>query len=267
MYHEHMTNPKYLFFDTETTDVQSKDIIQLAIITQDNTVLNKYFKPIQKIEFAAMAVHHITPEMLEDKELFEDSTVSKNEVDSMFNGKTLKEYLNFLAENYIWVAHNAEFDLEVLAKKGITVPKYICTYKLARNMLTDIDGKSDLESYALQFLRYYLGLYKLEDNEHITAHDALSDVYFLRNLFEYIQKNSSFTAEQMMQITKEPAIMRNMHFGKYAGRTLEDIAKLDREYLQWVEESMTDKPDLVWNVKRVLDMHEIGGGLFGQNWV
>lgn len=260
---------RFLFFDTETTDVQSKDIIQLAIITDGGIVLNKYFKPIQRITFAAMAVHHITPEFLENKDMFEDSKVEKEEMDEEFQreNSNLKEYLQFLAQRYIWVAHNAEFDLEVLAKKGISVPRYICTYKLARNLLTDDDGKSDLESYALQFLRYYLGLYKLEDNEHTTAHDALSDVYFLRNLFEYIQKNSSFTTEQMIQITKEPAVMRSMHFGKYAGRTLEDIAKLDREYLQWVGESMTDKPDLVWNVKRVLDMHEIGGGLFGRNWV
>ena len=36
---------KFLFFDTETTDVQSKDIIQLAFLTSDGKEFNEYFKP------------------------------------------------------------------------------------------------------------------------------------------------------------------------------------------------------------------------------
>lgn len=255
----------FLFFDTETTDIQSKDIIQLALLSSDEKVsLNTYFKPIQKISYSAMAVHHITPEFLEDKDLFLDAQLPSEGIDSEFQGSSLKEYLEFLAQKYIWVAHNVEFDLEVLQKKGITIPKYICTFKLARNMFSEENGKRDLESYSLQFLRYYLGLYKNEDKGHITAHDAMSDVYFLRDLFEYIKRDSTFTTEQMIQITKEPAFMRSVTFGKYAGRTLEDIAKLDREYLEWLEETVSDKPDLAWNIDRVLSGNSNNiGGLFG----
>lgn len=255
----------FLFFDTETTDIQSKDIIQLALLSSDEKVsLNIYFKPIQKISYSAMAVHHITPEFLEDKDLFLDAQLPSEGIDSEFQGSSLKEYLEFLAQKYIWVAHNVEFDLEVLQKKGITIPKYICTFKLARNMFSEENGKRDLESYSLQFLRYYLGLYKNEDKGHITAHDAMSDVYFLRDLFEYIKRDSTFTTEQMIQITKEPAFMRNVTFGKYAGRTLEDIAKLDRDYLEWLEETVSDKPDLAWNIDRVLSGNSNNiGGLFG----
>ncbi len=261
-------NDKFLFFDTETTDVQSKDIIQLALTDGEDVILNKYFKPLQRISFSAMAVHHITPELLKDKELFNDAVVDENGKDKEFEGNSLKEYLEFLAKKYIWVAHNAEFDLEVLAKKGITVSKYICTYKLSRNLLQDESTNGDIESYSLQFLRYYLGLYKNENQEHTTAHDAMSDVYFLKDLFEYIQQNSKFTTEQMLMITKEPAYIRNISFGKYAGKTLEDIAKLDREYLEWLKDTVSDRPDLVWNIERVLSMdNNIGGGLFGKDWI
>jgi DNA polymerase III epsilon subunit-like protein len=78
------------------------------------------------------------------------------------------------------------------------------------------EGNQDLESYSLQFLRYYLGLYKKENQNHSTAHDALSDVYFLRDLFHYLQEHSTLSAENMMLITKEPQMMRQMSFGKYA---------------------------------------------------
>jgi DNA polymerase III epsilon subunit-like protein len=199
-----------------------------------------------------MAVHHITPEMVKDKKYFEETPLPKENIDPEYKGDNLIEYLQFLAQKYIWVAHNTEFDLEVLNKKGIEIPKYICTLKVARNALTE--GNRDLESYRLQYLRYYLGLYKNEDHNHITAHDALSDVYFLRDLFHYLLENTKLSPEQMMVITKQPQIIREIRFGKYAGKTLEEIARIDREYLIWIAENMEEKNDLAWNAKRVLDM-------------
>jgi DNA polymerase III epsilon subunit-like protein len=246
-------NDKFLYFDTETTDTQAKDLLQLAFLTDDPDIkLNLYFKPKQEISFGAMAVHHITPEMVEDKKYFENTPLPEENLDPEFKGDDLIEYLEFLAQKYIWVAHNVEFDLEVLNKKGIEIPKSICTLKVARNALTE--GNRDLESYRLQYLRYYLGLYKNENTDHITAHDALSDVYFLRDLFHYLQDNTKLSTEQMIIITKQPQIIRELRFGKYAGKTLEEIARMDREYLIWIAENMEDKEDLVWNAKRVLDM-------------
>jgi len=258
---------QFLFFDTETTDVQSKDLVQLAFTDGENIIFNQYFKPKNKISYSAMAVHHITPEFLEDKDTFETAKVKREGKDMEFKGTSLKDYLNFLGQKYIWVAHNVEFDLEVLQKKGVMINKYICTYKLARNLFEDEKTGGDIESYSLQFLRYYLGLYKKEQTEHNTAHDAMSDVFFLKDLFNYIRENSKFTVEQMLMITKQPAFIRTVSFGKYADRTLEDIAKLDREYLEWLRETVTDRPDLVWNIDRVLSMQDIGEGLFGRGWL
>ncbi|HAM37699.1 MAG: Exonuclease RNase T and DNA polymerase III [candidate division WS6 bacterium GW2011_GWC1_36_11] len=244
-----MSKP-FLYFDTETTDIQIKDLIQLAFVTDTDVKLNMYFKPKQDIAFAAMAVHHITPEFLADKPYLEEAKLPLENIDPDFIGETLEDYLHFLADKYIWVAHNVDFDLEVMERKGIKIPNTICTLKLARNMF--YDGDHDIESYALQFLRYYLGLYKTEDQDHNTAHDALSDVYFLRDLFHYIQEHSTLSAENMILISKEPQLMRQMTFGKYAGKTLEDIARTDRGYLEWIVDTMADKADLQWNAKRVL---------------
>ena len=120
-------------------------------------------------------------------------------------------------------------------------------------MLGEDDGKKDLESYSLQYLRYYLGLYKSEtENDAVMAHDAMGDVFVLKNLFDYLVKNSSLSPENMMLISKEPQFMRNVPFGKYAGYTLEELVKIDREYLEWLKENASDKKDLVWNIERVL---------------
>lgn len=244
-------SPKYLYFDTETTDVQIKDLLQLAFITDDENIwYNEFYKPIQDITPMAMSIHNITPEMVKDKPHFEDSPLPKEHLDPNFKGNSLKEYLEFLADEYIWVAHNVAFDLEVMEKKGIKIPKNICTLKLARHSITN--GAKDYESYKLQYLRYGLGLYKTEDSSHITAHDALSDVYFLRDLFHYIQQNTKLTPEQMILISKEPQIIREIRFGKYSGMSLYEIAKIDRAYLEWIAEKMTDNQDLQWNAQRVL---------------
>lgn len=247
-----MPEKKLLYFDTETTDIQAKDLLQLALITDNpNIWLNMYFKPKQAISFASMAVHNITPEDVESCPYFEDAPLPKEGLDPDFKGSSLKEYLEFLTDNYIWIAHNVSFDVEVMKKKGIDIPRTICTLKVSRNALTE--GERDLESYKLQFLRYYLGLYKNEDKEHITAHDALSDVYFLRDLFKYLKENTKLSIENMEMITKQPAIMRVVNFGKYSGKTFEEIERIDREYLVWLADSMTDNPDLQWNARRVLD--------------
>lgn len=239
-----------LYFDTETTDIQVKDLIQLAFVTDTDISLNLYFKPRQDITFASMAIHHLTPEFINNYLPFEETPLPKENIDPEFKGSSLIEYLKFLAEKYIWVAHNVDFDVEVFSKKNIEIPNKICTLKLARNMFSD--GEHDLESYALQYLRYFLGLYKKENAEHSTAHDALSDVYFLRDLFHYIQGHSTLSLDNMILISKEPQFIRQINFGKYAGRTLEDIAKTDRGYLEWIRDTLTDKGDLQWNAQRVL---------------
>lgn len=250
---KYMSNKLLLYIDTETTDVQSKDLLQVAFVTDDpNIWLNSFVKPRQEITFGSMAIHNITPEDVEDREYFEDALVPEDGKDPEFTGTSLKEYLEFLSKKYVFVAHNSDFDVEVLEKKGIHIEDPICTLKVARNALTTQDGK-DLESYKLQYLRYYLGLYKTEDRDHMTAHDALSDVYFLRDLFNHLKDNTKLSIENMQLITKQPQIMREMSFGKYMGKTFEEIERTDREYLEWLVDSMSDKPDLQWNAKRALD--------------
>ena len=236
---------KFLYFDTETTDLCEKGIVQLAFLTDDGDEFNMYFKPKCEISFSAMAVHNITPEMIKDKPDFEQAE---------YKGENLKQYLNGLAKKYVWVAHNAEFDVDVLKRVGVEIPKAICTFKVARDLLSlEQKDEQDLEGYSLQFLRYYLGLYKKENSVNNLAHDALSDVYFLQDLFRYFQENFKLTTEKMLNITKAPLIIRNIHHGKHAGKSIKQIQQEDPEYLQWIIENWDDKPDVIWNIKRVIE--------------
>jgi len=113
------------------------------------------------------------------------------------------------------------------------------------------EGYNDLPSYKLQYLRYMLGLYKMENQDHLIAHDALSDVFFLRDLFNYLLNNVETTMEEMLRISEDPQILRSFTFGKYAGQTIKDVMLQEPSYLDWAVTTLTDKPDLIWNIKRV----------------
>jgi len=59
-----MEKKKYYILDTETTDIQSKDIVQLAILKEDGSSLNMFFNPIQEVSYIAMSIHHLNSGIL-----------------------------------------------------------------------------------------------------------------------------------------------------------------------------------------------------------
>ena len=225
---------KIIFFDTETTGNEQKDfLVQLAYKTGSDSFTGLYKPPI-KIPPEASAVHHITNKMIESKKSFKDS------------GDRVKIKKLFEDKNSIVVAHNASFDLIMIKKEGIEPKKFICTLRLARYL----DKEEKIEQYKLQYLRYLLDL-----EINATAHDALGDVLVLEKLFERLKNKMLEEAksseagspdasgetfrenevlEKMIEISSHPSLLRTFGFGKYNGRKIEDIAKMDRGYLEWL---------------------------------
>jgi len=152
---------KLVFIDTETTGMSDEDrVCQVAYkVWGENTVVQN-FKPPCPIGLRAMAINHITEKIVADCEPFEGSQMWKDLAD-------------LIADGYILVAHNAAFDLKMLAREGIVFDHHIDTMKLSRAL-----GDSNIESHQLQYLRYY---YELE--VEATAHSAAGDVDVLVAVF------------------------------------------------------------------------------------
>lgn len=230
-----------VFFDTETTGKEVEDrICQMGYIHVDIddfdkqiSFMNLMFKPPLPIKIDAMAVHHITQEMVDGLESFE--YVAKTRVKELFE-----------RDDVLCVAHNAKFDVDMLAKEGIVPANVICTLKLARYL----DKEGVIPSHALQYLRYFL---KLEIDAE--AHDAFGDVKvcaaLFNRLFERMQDDGeNVTLAQnvfykMIEISKNPSTIARFHFGKYKGEKIADIAKRDKDYLRWLRgaEMKNEKPD------------------------
>lgn len=231
-----------MFFDTETTDVIEPRMIQFAATFMDFNPLDNisiFFKPEKVISIEAMAVHHITPNQLKDCD-----TVDKHRSD-------IQHHL----DNNICVAHNLEFDLQVLTNESFTLPKeYICT-QLVAEKLKDL-GLIQAEKVNLQYLRYYFELYDLK---FIIPHDALSDCKVLSQVFskmsllysETFSISFKETIKMFQEMTKEGMDPGNFKipFGKYQGVMLRN---LDKDYMYWCLDNMQSDSKIVKKIKDFL---------------
>ncbi len=212
-----------LFFDTETTGNADGDrLVQLGIKERgaNAPLVNALYKPPVPIAYEAMAIHHITERMVEDKPAFRASP----------------EYADIKAAfehpDVLNVAHNATFDVGILRREGIEPRNVICTYKV----VSALDTEGAFTNYKLQYLRYALGI-ELD----ASAHDAIGDVLVLEALFEHLLKELMKThgtedaaIQEMIDISSKPKLFTTIRFGKHKGKRIEEIAKEDKGYLEWL---------------------------------
>lgn len=224
---------KVIFLDTETTGTGDEDrLCQIAFKDKGDLSYEGLFKPPLAISVDAMSICHITNEMVKDKPTFKNSTAYE-----VLKGR-------FKDNNCVLVAHNAHFDMAFLKKEDLIMPIYhICTMKIAHHF----DKKGELGKHTLQYLRYYYGL---EFDEEINPHDAMSDVIVLEKLFDFYLQH--YTVEQMIEISSKPIVLKKMMFGKYKGVLFEDLIKLDRSYMKWMNDSMDMEENLQYTVRYYL---------------
>ena len=235
---------KIIFFDTETTGNEPKKdfVCQLAYKTSDAT-FNELYKPSIPIPPEASAITHITNKMVADKKAFKESENYKN-VKNLFENP-----------DSVVVAHNAKFDLAIIAKEDIFPTNFICTLRVARFL----DKENVIPQYKLQFLRYFLDI-EIE----ASAHDALGDVLVLEKLYERLlakiikedNVDESKAIEKMIEISSKPSLMSMFNFGKYNGKTVQEVANIDRGYLEWMlaqkEQNEDNEEDWIYTLKYYL---------------
>ncbi len=232
---------KYIILDTETTGTADEDrVIQLGYLVlggKEIEVHNEFCSADVPIQFAAMEVHGITQEMIEDKPKCVNLPAYKRLLELNTN------------ENYI-IIHNAPFDLKMLEKEGfVTQMKVIDTLRVAKHIMPDEDA------HRLQYFRYKMELYKEEQKEadalgiEVKAHDAIGDVLVLKLFLSKLRKlvEQKFPGEnpveKMLELTNEPILIKTFRFGKHKGKTLEEVAKEDAGYLRWMLTSMDNLDD------------------------
>ena len=221
-----------LYLDVETTGLEARDrICALGLMTVDDHGVVETFgtlvKPRLKVSTEAMAIHHLTNEMLKEAPSIEVSEI----------WDVLQKYNSV---DHVLVAHNVNFELEMLAKDGLLWKGgLIDTMKCSKHLIDEIDR------FSLQYLRYELGLYRSEQEEAekvgvaLMAHTALSDAFHTKMLHLYL--NEMADDEHLMELSMTPVLIKKLNFGKYKGHYLEEVAMQDAGYLQWLSKQEIDE--------------------------
>ena len=238
---------KYILFDTETTGNQEQDrIIQIGALVvhgKDNIdVYDELCSVPLEISIEAMEVHNITPDVIANQAPYAETDFAKKVVE--LNQK----------ENYL-IAHNISFDLSMLQKEGFENNyTLIDTLRCAKHLLPD------MPYHRLQYLRYALELYKIEQAEAaklgitIKAHDAIGDVLVMKLLLSKLvqatqeQFPGKNVMETLAELTETPVLMKIFKFGKYKGREVEEIAHEDMGYLKWMRKNLDLDEDMAFTL-------------------
>ncbi len=221
-----------IFLDLETTGLERTDVIvSIALIAKENEKLKVYSSLLnegKKIPPKASSIHHITNEMIHKKPKFKESEIYK----FLKNNNTQESTL---------IAHNVNFDLQMLSRAGIEWKgDVVDTLRVTKHLIPEC------EYFSLQFLRYELKLYRqeLKQAEYLGvqmplyAHDALDDSVVLKLLYDYLLEIVSL--EKMKELTFKNVLLEKLEFGKYAGKYIEEVAMNDRGYLEWMLNTIMD---------------------------
>ena len=244
---------EYLLFDTETTGIAQEDrIIQIGLMVVHNKndieIYDELCSSEVAIKLESMEVHNITPDKIENKEPFLNTKAYSK----------IKE-LNY-EENYL-IAHNINFDLTMLEKEGFSNNcTLIDTLRCAKHLYPD------MPYHRLQYFRYALDLYKIEQDEAtklgitIKAHDAIGDVLvmklFLTKLVKRVMEDyPDFNPMvKLAELTKTPVFIKTFKFGKYKGEDIQEVARTDSGYLNWMRSNMKDiDDDMKYTLDKVLN--------------
>jgi len=199
-------NEKVIIFDTETHSINEPVVIEAAYsgLHDENTFCQR-FNPGVSITLGAMAVHHITDDM-----------VSKCPPSSSFKLPDCVQYI---------IGHNIDFDWSAIGKPNV---KRICTLALARCYWPEID------SHTQSALMYYF--FPKEAKEClINAHSALVDVLNLKMILQAMKESGRLgdinTIEKLWLISEQARIPKIMGFGKHKGEKIENIPA---DYKSWL---------------------------------
>ncbi|MDC9599006.1 exodeoxyribonuclease X [Xenorhabdus anantnagensis] len=214
----------YRVVDTETCDMDS-GIVEIASIDVVDNVIDyttqqsHFVDPQKPISISAMAIHHITDEMVANSPLI-------NDVIDKYKGA------DFL------VAHNAAFDSHMMPEMDVP---FICTLKLATRLWPD------MESHSNQYLRYALKLdVFVPDGLH--AHRALYDCIVTAALFKCIKDESGWSDEEMLEISHQPSLLYKFRFGKHKGMTFEEVWQTNPSYFAWLLKQPDIDPDIEFTI-------------------
>ena len=188
---------KFIVLDVETPNSKNDSICSIGVqLIDDYKLIDEWYTlvdPEDIFENFNISIHHITPDMVVGAPKFEE----------------VWEKIKEQSVNRIFVAHNAEFDLTVLAKaltkRDLPLPtlQYICTVNLAKKIhFNGTNVKGDL---VLSNLSKHLGV---ELEQH---HNALFDTRACSGILLRLNEMYEFNPNDYVRTFKYPKVKQQRY--------------------------------------------------------
>lgn len=169
--------------------------------------INALFRPTEALAPENIAVHHLTPRMLDPfPACTDDDLKSAAESNSPF----------------ILVAANCAFERKWFTDELIGSRHWICTVKAAARL------HPDAASHANQAMRYHLGLYDLPEHMAMPPHRAGPDSYVTAHILAVFLETTP--VRDLVRWTSEPKHLPRAPFGKHKGQPWPEVPI---DYLHW----------------------------------
>lgn len=211
-------NTQSIILDTETNTLHGLPV-QIAYLPcsfeqggfalEVNSVFDELFSVDQPIDYGAMAVHHI--------------------IEADLIGKPSYKTFQMPVDTAYVIAHNVQYDLNVLKHCGIDISKYkpICTLALARMVFPDAPA------HTVGALSYMLSADQGQTRELLKeAHNAKADILLTADILKHLIRGLGVRSmEELHQASEKALIPTHIVFGKHKGTA---IAELPADYVRWL---------------------------------
>lgn len=231
-----MTQPKYCFLDTETTDASpTRGVVEVAFVITDENFnvleeVDSLIDPEQMISPSASGVHGLVNA---DVEL--SPTLAE-----FFSNAGAQCYGGKLQGPLVILGHRIGFDTFTIGEHVEGGYDEVCSLRWARKIYPHADD------HKLSTLMFALGLPK-----PLNAHRALADVYSAMYLIQHICERTGMDLAQLAEASKSPMAQVIFPFGKHKGTPFNDVPK---SYLRWALNNMQDLEfDMLYSINLALD--------------
>lgn len=222
-------------FDTETTGIYPENgdrLVEIGAVELINhlptgKIFHKYINPQRDVPEEVVKIHGLTNEFLADKPVFADIA---------------QEWIDFIGEDGIFVAHNAEFDMRFinfeLKKLGYETYEWdrvVDTLAIARNQFPG--ARNNLDALCKRFNI---------DNSARTFHGALLDAQLLSEVYLQLlgidEPSINFMSEEKNNQTHENVVFDKSRILK--SRNFSLSAEELEQHQNFID---TKIKDAIWN--------------------
>ncbi|WP_326909158.1 PolC-type DNA polymerase III [Sedimentibacter sp. MB31-C6] len=183
---------EFVVFDLETTGLNPKkdDIIEIGAVKVRNRKIIDSFSTFVHID------RSIPAKIIELTSITDDMLIGQPDIT-----KALSDFFEFVGENGVLVAHNANFDVSFIKEKSINHlninydPSVIDTLELSKALMKEV------KNHKLNTLTKKLGI-KLE-NHHRAVDDAQATGFLFINLLNMLKERSIIELGNLNELLKD----------------------------------------------------------------